>query len=148
MSFSLRIYFSEITQAIKNYFSLRSLKAKLITGEVFFMLQVNIFLLVFCILSVNSNFTYSVTSCENASHSDSGCEDSRGNGFSCFPFTHGLYKHEVEYNMRVCQQNRETAQCYSKISGSPLFPITCAVDCATLPFRLLYFAGRKTFKKV
>ena len=105
---------------------------------VFFMRQVNIFLLVFCILSINCNFTYS----------GSGLEDSNDAEFSFFPCTSIINENEVDYHMRHWKEDREEAQTSANMVSCLCSPFTCAVDCATLPFRLIYFAGKKAVTKI
>ena len=101
------------------------------------MLKVNIFLLVFCILSVNCNSTYS----------GSGWEDSDDTGFSFFPVTALCNKSDMEHNIRAWKEDRVKAQYNADILSCLCLPVTGAVDCATLPFRLIYFAGKKAFTK-
>ena len=104
----------------------------------FFMRQVNILLLVFCILSVNCNFTYS----------GNGWEDSNDTGFSVFPCSSFIHENEVDYNMRHGKKDREEAQADADMVSCFCSPFTCAIDCATLPFRLIYFAGKKAVTKI
>ncbi len=94
------------------------------------MLQVNIFLLVFCIFSVNCNSTCSVA------------------GFSFFPITEDCYDEAVESYRLDWGDTKEEAEFNAGCDSCLCLPFTGTLDCVALPFRLIYFAGKEVVTKV